>query len=105
MIQKSMRTLLWNGRVKDEDNKESSDNEKPVAKKKAKKKKIVVNVNGKAVTLDSKSSYVFVDIFDKIDFDLSKPQGAIVTKKNGASAEYMEEIHDGDVIDVYWEKI
>ena len=91
--------------VKDEDNKESSDNEKPVAKKKAKKKKIVVNVNGKAVTLDSKSSYVFVDIFDKIDFDLSKPQGAIVTKKNGASAEYMEEIHDGDVIDVYWEKI
>ena len=79
--------------------------EKPVTKKKAKKKKIVVTVNDKPVTLDSKSSYVFVDIFDKIDFDLSKPQGAIVTKKNGASAEYMEEIHDGDVIEVYWEKI
>ena len=87
----------------DEENNKAE--EKPVTKKKAKKKKIVVTVNDKPVTLDSKSSYVFVDIFDKIDFDLSKPQGAIVTKKNGASAEYMEEIHDGDVIEVYWEKI
>lgn len=89
----------------DKENKEAEEKEKPVTKKKAKKRKIVVTVNDKPVTLDSKSSYVFVDIFDKIYFDLSKPQGAIVTKKNGAKAEYMEEIHDGDVIDVYWEKI
>ena len=59
--------------------------------------------NKKPVVLEGKPKYVFVDIFDKINFDLSKPQGVIVTKKNGLDAEYMEEIHDGDVIEVYWE--
>ena len=66
-------------------------------------RKITVIVNGKPVILDKKSKYVFVDIFDKIDFDLSKPKGNIVTTKNGQEAEYMEEIHDGDVIEVFWE--
>lgn len=66
--------------------------------------KIVVMVNKSPVVLEGKSSYVFVDIFDRISFDLSKPQGNIVTRKNGVNAEYMEEIHDGDVIEVFWEK-
>ena len=66
-------------------------------------RKITVSVNKKPVILEGKSKYVFVDIFDKIDFDLSKPKGNIVTTKNGQEAEYMEEIHDGDVIEVFWE--
>lgn len=66
--------------------------------------RIVVMVNKAPVILEGKSSYVFVDIFDRISFDLSKPQGNIVTRKNGEAAEYMEEIHDGDIIEVFWEK-
>lgn len=65
---------------------------------------INVLVNGAPVLLEGKSSYVFVDIFDKINFDLTKPQGNIVTKRNGNGAEYMEQIFDGDVIEVFWEK-
>lgn len=64
---------------------------------------IGVMVNKMPVTLSGKPSYVFVDVFDRIDFDLSRPMGKrIVTELNGRPAEYLEEIHNGDVIDVYW---
>lgn len=62
-----------------------------------------VSVNGEQIHLTGKASYVFVDVFEHIDFDLSKPQGSgIVTKLNGRDAQYMEEIHGGDVIEIYW---
>ena len=54
--------------------------------------------------MSGKPRYVFVDVFNYIDFDLSKPQGAIVTTVNGHTANYMEELHDGDVIEIYWRK-
>lgn len=61
-----------------------------------------VLVNRAPVTLTGKSSYVFVDIFDFITFDRSKARGNLVTKVNGRNAVYMEEINDGDFIEVYW---
>ena len=64
---------------------------------------ITVFVNGVPAVLSGKKSYVFVDIFDAIDFDLSKPQGTgIVTKLNDRDAQYMEELHQGDKIEIYW---
>lgn len=64
---------------------------------------IAVMVNGKPVILSGKKSYVFVDVFDWIDFDLSKPQGrGIVTKLNDRDAQYMEELHQGDKLEIYW---
>ncbi|MBR4669980.1 MAG: rod shape-determining protein [Butyrivibrio sp.] len=60
-------------------------------------------VNNDAVTLHGKADYIFVDIFDVIDFDLSKPNGrSIVTTLNGATPDYMQPIHEGDKIEVYW---
>ena len=67
--------------------------------------RVVVMVNRKPVVLRGKPKYIFVDIFDFIDFDLSKPQGAIVTKLNGEQAQFMEELHEGDMIEVYWKAI
>lgn len=65
---------------------------------------INVMVNGKAITLSGKSAYVYVDVFDYIDFDLAKRQGSgIVTTLNGAPAEYLKEINTGDNIEIYWE--
>ncbi len=62
-------------------------------------------VNNDAVTLHGKSSYIFVDIFDAIDFDLSKPNGRmIVTTLNGSTPDYMEPINEGDKIEVYWQE-
>lgn len=66
---------------------------------------IVVVVNGRAVTMTGKARYVFVDVFNFIEFDLSKPQGSIVTQVNGHDANYMEEIQNGDTIQIYWRKM
>lgn len=66
---------------------------------------ITVLVNKVPVTLQDKSEYIFVDVFDRIDFDLSRPRGrGIVTTLNGRQAQYMESIHDGDVIEIYWQE-
>ncbi len=64
---------------------------------------ISVTVNQNQITMRGKAMYVYVDIFEYIDFDLTKPQGGgIVTNLNGQPAEYLREIKDGDVIDIYW---
>lgn len=66
-------------------------------------RRIDVIVNGRPVTMNGKSEYIFVDIFDYIEFDLSKPQGkGIVTKVNGQPTQYMSTINSGDSIEVYW---
>jgi len=66
---------------------------------------ITVVVNRLPVTLKGKSTYVFVDVFSFINFDLNDSKGrAIVTKLNGRRAEYMEPLTEGDCIDIYWEE-
>lgn len=66
---------------------------------------ISVMVNGTPITLKGKKNYVFVDVFEYIDFDLSKPAGSgIVTNLNGRAAQYMESIKNGDMIEIYWQK-
>lgn len=65
---------------------------------------MTVVVNRLPVVLRGKNSYVFVDVFSFIDFDLKASGGrSIVTKLNGRKAEYMEPLKDGDVIEIYWE--
>ncbi|MBP5609391.1 MAG: rod shape-determining protein [Lachnospiraceae bacterium] len=65
---------------------------------------IDVNVNGKSIRLSGKSEYVFVDVFDHIDFDLSSVKGSrLITNVNGHKAEYMEPIGDGSEIVIRWE--
>lgn len=64
---------------------------------------IQVMVNGEPIRLEGKTDYIFVDVFDYINFDLSVPQGSgIATELNGKNAQYMEPIHSGDVIKIYW---
>ena len=66
---------------------------------------ITVTVNGKNVVLSGKKDYIYVDVFDRIDFDLSKPHGrAVITKLNGQPAQYVQKLKDGDALDIYWEK-
>jgi len=62
-------------------------------------------INGKPVVLSGKNDYIFVDIFDFYDFDLSAMHGkSLVTNINGNHAEYVAPIQDGSIIDLYWEK-
>ncbi len=78
----------------------------PEAENKSDKKDITVVVNKKPIVLKDKDNFVFVDVFDYIDFDLSKPQGGgIVTELNGHKAEFLENLNDGDIIDIYWKDL
>lgn len=64
---------------------------------------ITVVVNGKPIVLSGKPDYVFVDVFDQIDFDLSKPQGkSVETRLNHRKAQYIEPLQDGDVLEIFW---
>jgi hypothetical protein len=51
---------------------------------------------------DDRTQYIFVDIFNYIDFDLSKPQGTIMLRLNGRQAAFTDIIQSGDVIEIYW---
>ena len=65
----------------------------------------IVNINGEQVELIGKKSYIFVDIFDRISFDLNAGQGrAIATLVNGEDAEFSQELHNGDRIELYWKE-
>lgn len=65
---------------------------------------IQIMVNKRPITLNGKLGYVYVDIFDAIDFDLSRTRGkGIVATLNGRPAQYLEPIHSGDVMEVYWQ--
>lgn len=64
-----------------------------------------VTVNGERVDLIGKKSYIFVDIFDRITFDLTAGKGrAIATLVNGKNAEFSQELRDGDRIELYWKE-
>ena len=64
---------------------------------------ISVIVNGAPVRMTGKQSYIYVDIFDQINFDLSVSKGkAVATLINGRKADYTELLQDGDVIEIYW---
>ena len=52
-----------------------------------------------------KEEYIFVDIFDRISFDLQAGNGrAIATMLNGRFAQFSEELNEGDKIELYWEE-
>lgn len=66
---------------------------------------IDIIVNSKPIHLSGKDVFIFVDVFDYIDFDLSKPQGkSVATLLNGANAQYTERLKNGDRLDIYWEQ-
>ena len=61
-------------------------------------------MNGNDIKLEGKSSYVYVDVFDHIEFDLKTPKGTrLITDLNGRPAQYMEPISSGDSIEIRWE--
>lgn len=63
-------------------------------------------INGQPTRMTGKKDYIFVDIFNVIDFDIHASAGRpVVTKINGALCGYSAVLHDGDRVDVYWEEV
>lgn len=66
---------------------------------------VTVIVNGEPVELSGKDTYIFVDIFTHISFDLQAGKGrSIATVINGRDAQFSEELHEGDQIELYWKE-
>ncbi|WP_455715464.1 cell division protein FtsA [Anaerosporobacter sp.] len=66
---------------------------------------ICVLVNGERITLKGKDKYIFVDILDCYEFDMTVARGtSLVLKLNHQPAEFTSPIENEDVIDLYWEE-
>ena len=64
-----------------------------------------VTVNGKNVQMPAKANPIFVDVFDVYPFDLSKAGGTrLITRINGVDKDFTEPVHEGDVIELFWEQ-
>ncbi len=66
---------------------------------------MVVFANKKTIVMSGKPQYIYVDIFDYINFDISTAASkgrSIVTLLNGRPAQYMEPLNEGDNIEIYW---
>ncbi|MDE6434509.1 MAG: rod shape-determining protein [Lachnospiraceae bacterium] len=64
-----------------------------------------VTVNGKDIILTGKKEYVFVDVFDKYDFDLKNVGGTkLVQKIDGLDVDHFSPLHQGAVVEIYWKE-
>lgn len=64
---------------------------------------ITVNINDEMVKLTGKKEYVFVDIFNYFNFDLTIAKGISINLiLNGKKASYTDVLRDKDEIKVYW---
>lgn len=65
-------------------------------------------LNGKPFELPRRKDgapSLFIDLFNYLDIDTSNPQGSrIVLRINGHDASYLEELSEGDEVQIYWEK-
>lgn len=91
---------LYSGEKLLEDDYKLEEGEKIYTKNKGKQIKVIVNK--KEIILTGKEEYVTVDIFDKIDFDLTSPKGVIHITTNGKEAKYTDLLNENDVIEVFW---
>ena len=82
-----------------------ADNETSDDAKEKETHSVEVIINGTPVKLTGRESYMFVDLFEFYEFDLSASAGrAIITKLNGQNAQYTAELKDDDVIELAWKE-
>lgn len=67
-------------------------------------KGINVIVNDNKILLTGKDKYIFIDIFNYIDFDLTSIRGVLRLILNDKKAGYYDELNEGDIIKVFWDK-
>lgn len=67
-----------------------------------------VTLNHKPLSLPPKEDgtpYFLVDMLNLVDMDLSKPEGRIIViKVNGQDAPYLQQLAEGDDIDIHWDE-
>ncbi len=64
---------------------------------------IHITLNGESYELTGKDDYIFVDIFNLIEFDPNEANGrSVVTTINGNKCQYADPLNDGDVVELRW---
>ncbi|HCX65268.1 MAG TPA: cell division protein FtsA [Eubacteriaceae bacterium] len=63
-----------------------------------------VTVNGETVTLKGKKEYLFVNIFNFLDFDVRNGKKNIRLFLNGEKASYTDKLQEGDDILIQWDE-
>jgi len=63
-----------------------------------------VTVNGDTVTLKGKKEYLFVNIFNFLDFDVRNGKKNIRLFLNGEKASYTDKLQEGDEILIQWDE-
>ena len=66
---------------------------------------VQIILNGSPVLLPAKpdgTPNLFFDVLNYVAIDPDHPQGEPVIRRNDRAASYIEPIHDGDRIEVYW---
>lgn len=87
--------------ITDEDS--SQINEKKNSSKIKKESSFIsILYNGSPIKLPGENPLVFVNLFDYIDFDRSRPQGNLHMTQNGQPVSYFSPVQDGDVIEIKW---
>ncbi|NBG89173.1 cell division protein FtsA [Isachenkonia alkalipeptolytica] len=67
------------------------------------RKRIKIHVNKNPVEiLTNKWPVIFTDIFDHIDFDRKEAKGKLVMTLNGRRAGFLDELQEGDHVEIYW---
>lgn len=86
-----------------DDEKVSASTETPTNNSTKTSNSIIITVNGSALTLTGKESYIFVDILDVYPFDMSQAAVKELVKTiNGNTCEFTDDITDSDIIELYW---
>ncbi|MCM1272541.1 MAG: rod shape-determining protein [Clostridium sp.] len=100
----SFEDLPEEERAEEAENEEAEETEEIEAPKGSATVDLHIIVNSTPVTLKGKVTYLFVDIFDFYDFDRSKVQGSrLITNVRGRHTDYLDQIYEGDVVEIYWE--
>ncbi len=66
------------------------------------KNRIIIWVNDEEIEMHDRKDYMFLDIFNYIDFNTDKAQGDLILKINNRPANYADVINDGDRIELRW---
>ncbi|MBE5916183.1 MAG: cell division protein FtsA [Pseudobutyrivibrio ruminis] len=62
-----------------------------------------VKINGKDMVMSGKKDYIFVDIYNLIDFDPNEGNGReLIIRINGEKCSYAAELHPNDEIECFW---
>jgi hypothetical protein len=83
--------------------------EAPVADARTKMKIEAVDmpvvINGKKYVLSGKREYIFVDVYNVINFDPTAGNGRpLIITINGQKGGFADTLHDGDEIELYWKE-